>query len=436
MQPDKASRFSVSHDRRQSGGLVPRVRAAADRFRSSRDGVVAVMFAFGSVLVFGTVGAAVDHSAASGEKVRLQAALDAATISETRDLKANSTQQQIQDGIAKFLASHLASTSGITLTVTYDKDKRQVRAIATKSHEARILPVIGIPSIPIRVEAAAVLNRSTPCILVLEPQEIGLSINSQSRLDSDCGVQVNSRHAEALFVNSNSHLSARETLVHGRTRVNGGSTVIATPVDGSPTVPDPLAMLQPPNGSTGGCLRRNFKVSSGQSRTMSPGVYCGKTEIEGWVTLQPGIYTFRGGGFVVNSGGNVFGQEVTLYFQDKDAHLNVNSGSTLDITASSTGSFAGILLYQDRALANAGAPPFIINSNSSTRLEGTVYLPQGRLELNSSSVVNRLAAYTTIVSRWLVLNSGGHFVVRSWSGGKTPMPVGLGSTVSSVRLVQ
>lgn len=60
MRRDTNPAHGVRPDRRPSGGLVRRVRAAADRFRRSRDGAVAVMFAFAIVPVLGMVGGAVD----------------------------------------------------------------------------------------------------------------------------------------------------------------------------------------------------------------------------------------------------------------------------------------------------------------------------------------------------------------------------------------
>lgn len=159
MRPVKAPPRATRARQRLAMRLRRRLRALAGRFRRARDGAVAIMFALALVPVLGLVGGAVDYQAAAAQKTRLQAALDAATLSATRELTASSTQQQVQEAITRFLAAHLGSTSGISLTVTYDKDKRLVQASATRSHATQLLPVVGISSIPIGAASQSQLGR-------------------------------------------------------------------------------------------------------------------------------------------------------------------------------------------------------------------------------------------------------------------------------------
>ncbi|WP_439572588.1 pilus assembly protein TadG-related protein [Phreatobacter sp.] len=118
-----------------------------------------MMFALAIIPVLGMVGAAVDYSQASRQKAKLQGALDSATLAATRDLTANSSPEQIKAAIAKTLAAHLNSTTGLTLNVTYDQNQRRVLATASQPQKTYILPVIGISQIPVGATSHSQLGR-------------------------------------------------------------------------------------------------------------------------------------------------------------------------------------------------------------------------------------------------------------------------------------
>ncbi len=61
--------------------------------------------------------------------------------------------------------------------------------------------------------------------------------------------------------------------------------------------------------------------------------------------------------------------------------LKVNSGGHVDLSAGTTGPYAGILIYQDQSVT-----PLVdqlISSDSSSILNGVVYLPQSHVKVNS-----------------------------------------------------
>lgn len=64
-----------------------------------------------------------------------------------------------------------------------------------------------------------------------------------------------------------------------------------------------------------------------------------------------------------------------------------------------------------------------MNSDSSSKFEGTIYMPNGTLEVNSHFTANALASYTAIVARAMILNSYGTLQMRSdYDGSSTPFP--------------
>ena len=183
-------------------------------------------------------------------------------------------------------------------------------------------------------------------------------------------------------------------------------------------------MASLPEAAAGSCDYTDYTVNNGSSAVMTPGVYCKKTLINsgGTATMQPGVYIFKEGEFEINSLSSVTGNGVMLYFADKDARLNVNSDSEFKVSAPTDGTCAGMLMFQSRDASTKGAPPFIVNSASGVKLEGVLYLPNGRLELNSNGVSNNAAAYTVFVVNQMVLNSASTLRVNANYSGATPLP--------------
>lgn len=386
-------------------------------FRRDDRGTVAVIFSVSLAVLFGVCGVALDYSRAASAERRLAAATDAAALAAAGVQEASRV-----DTAMRLFASNYAGTvqpqvesAGDTVTVS-----------ARDQITTTLSQVLGTDHLPVvarSVARAAAANIAPQCILLLEPAATGLYVNSDSRLDADCGIQVNSMHAtEALLANSNAHVVAARTHVSGTSRLNAGSTVAPLPADGKSAQADPLLDL--PEPATGACNFTDFTVNTGQSVTMTPGVYCGNTVINSGATatLQAGHFTFRDGEFLINSMSRVTGSEVMLYFTGTNARLNVNSDSELQITAPASGVYAGILVFQSRTTATTDAPAFTINSDGITRVEGTIYLPRGVFIVNSQSTANQTASYTAIVAQRMVLNSIGTLTVRSDFEAATPLP--------------
>ncbi len=390
---------------------------SATSFTKDQSGSVAVIFGLTMVAIFAAAGGALDFNRAMSAKTRLSAAADAAALAGA----VTSEPDRVSVSVAAFKANNPSATDP-----SVHVQDAIVRVTAREAVPTTLLNVIGISELPVYAESEAIVGAPTAapqCLLLLEPNVIGLYANSNSKLDADCGVQVNSRHKiEALFANSNSQIKASAVRVHGSSWLNSGSSVSPGPIDGSPLQADPLANLAEP--ASGGCTHTDFTVDNGETRTMSPGVYCKTTAIKSGSTaiMQPGVYVFRDGEFVVNSLSTVAGEGVMMFFENKQARLNVNADSVFEVTAPKSGTYAGMLIFQGRAPENSGGSSFIINSDADTKLEGTVYLPHGTLEINSLSTANHSAAYTAIIVRKLILNSFGTMTVRSNYNGTTPLP--------------
>ncbi len=85
---------------------------------------------------------------------------------------------------------------------------------------------------------------------------------------------------------------------------------------------------------------------------------------------------------------------------------------------------AGIVIYQDRNVADGTV--HLINSDSASYLEGTVYLPNGKVMINSGGTLGGDAAYSIFIAKEFEINSDSTLVMNSDFGGSgVPLPSGL-----------
>jgi hypothetical protein len=121
--------------------------------------------------------------------------------------------------------------------------------------------------------------------------------------------------------------------------------------------------------------------------------------LKGNVTLNPGVYYIGSGGLEINSNGTVTGNGVTFLFLQNAGPITVNGGTSITLTAPTTGRYAGILM-QRHSLAPDVAISF--SGNSGTTLDGAIYMPGHNVTMTGNSgwgatclrLVSRRATFT------------------------------------------
>jgi hypothetical protein len=144
------------------------------------------------------------------------------------------------------------------------------------------------------------------------------------------------------------------------------------------------------NGPTAGL------VISGAA-TLNPGVYCGGIEINqaANVTFNPGTYILTSAttatgasyGLTVDIGALATGAGVTFYNTMTSGHTagpiqfnytSFTAGNGIDFTAPTTGTYEGILFFQDPS--NATQAQIIGSAAYNTTLQGAYYFPTAKVE--------------------------------------------------------
>lgn len=284
------------------------------------------------------------------------------------------------------------------------------------------------------------------CVVALETpaSKSGITIGGNSRIDMNCGMIRNSLATNSALSNGNSssvHATVIAT-VGGVQASNSWSVDQYNPY--SPPLVDTCASLPmpTPNGCTAFPNTRNLDFSNAVTY---PGHVSGQTvcfnsdmQIQGNVVLGPATYVFDAASIkMTSSGASLSCNGCTIILTSSTAATNPGSigtvsisGSRLNLTALTSGTYNGIALYQDRRAQDAANN--IINGNSGSLVTGTLYFPSQELTFNGGG--NTAAICTQFVTRRIIFNGNGTTTNKSIKGSACPSNDGIGGGLL-VRLV-
>jgi len=235
----------------------------------------------------------------------------------------------------------------------------------------------------IRVSATAVEAPAVPqCVLALDQSNTtALTVTGSATVNMSCGMASNASGSTSLEADGGAvvvpSLSAVGT-VYGSAYDPDKTTVN----NGIAPVPDPYAGLPMPADLATQCSGASFATSkSHASVTLSPGCYTGLS-VQGAMNLNPGVYVIDGGSVSIGASGSLIGSGVTLIFTNSDpTSSNIgnfvgNGNGFVDLTASSSGTYEGILMYQDARAQPSNATNFFLTGNNGTDSSGKSILSQ------------------------------------------------------------
>lgn len=165
---------------------------------------------------------------------------------------------------------------------------------------------------------------------------------------------------------------------------DGNAEFIPTPVTGVSPLPDPLAALPAPTDPGGSCI--TYTLSSNNTDTIDPGKYCSITiSSNADLTMNPGVYYLEGGNFTASGNANLTATEVMIYMDEGD--FNISGNGTFNITAPTSGTYQGMMLYMDRSSDGS----ISISGNGVVNTSGTIYGANAHMALvgnGSNTVLN------------------------------------------------
>jgi Flp pilus assembly protein TadG len=408
------------------------------RFVKDESGQALVLVALSLVAILGFAGLAIDVGQLRYTQLRLQTAADAAALAAAMEIQqcggtSNCSAMQnaaksavTENGLSSpTILAQCAAGGGTGLALTINNgpcalgakdpnynNTKFTEAVLSQQQPMFFARVLGIGSLAVSARAEAALGASKVCLGILNPTASqALLLNGSASLTSSCGIVVDSSSSTALLANGSVKLTAPFIHVHGGDLLNGSPSISPAPITGVGSMPDPLADLPVPTiGSCGTTSSSPFTgsptqalVSSSQTAVFNPGRYCGGITINGsaTATFNPGLYIVDGS-MIVNGGDTVSGSGVTFYFSS--GSLTMNGSSNANLIAPTTGTYAGILIFQSSTDTNS----VIVNGNSKSVWQGTLYAPGAQLILNGGS---NLAAYTIVIVNTVIVNGTDTFTL-------------------------
>jgi Putative Flp pilus-assembly TadE/G-like len=380
-------------------------------------GQALILFAFTMIILMGFADMGIDLGYLRYMRRSMQAAADSAALAGTAELGyGDVTAAAWADASTNGFTN---GTKGVSVTVnnpplsgSHDGNPRYVEVLISQNQPTFFMKVLGVKSHLVSTRAVGYSGISGACIYSLnKSNSSAFVVSGNADLNAQCGILDNSNNSTAALVtNGGGCLSAKYIGVVGQFKNNSSCAPSPNPVSGVAPFSDPLAYLQAP--TVGACTNNNVSITSG-TPTLYPGVYCGGINISGGsssVTFSPGTYIINGGGLSISGGANVNGNGVTFYLTGTHSSfkgVSITGGSASSLIAPDTGTYAGILFFQDRSISSTSSGSGSnIAGGSGMIVQGTLYFPTTALSYSGNSVNTH---YTIIVADTVKITNTSYF---------------------------
>lgn len=358
-------------------------------FIHDRRGLTAVTFALSLPIVLGGAGLGVETGYWFLQERRLQTAADLASNAGAVALRGGANEAEVQE-----IALREAMKNGYdpeigTLVVntpptTGDNQNGRAVEVLIEGHLQRYFTGLFVEE-PVTVNARAVAayeNEQQACILALDTwaNDAVIFIGNPTATFTGCVVMSNSLADDSITIAGSADVTAPCIVSAGGTAVSADLTLTqcSAPLEEMPQALDPYENLPEPT-IPASCLT----VPNGNPhdpKTIDPGKYCGGLDLSGTVNLTPGVYVVSGGELRINANAHVNGSGVT-FFLTNGATVHFNGSAEINLSAPTSGPYAGVLMYGDRDQGNAEN---IFNGTADSLLTGALYFPTQQVTHNGN----------------------------------------------------
>lgn len=403
-------------------------------------------------LVIGAAGLANDTIQWTVWKRQLQRAADSAAIAGVYDRSAaNGSTATTAAAVNRDLTLNLHTSMGLKSgypQVSYPAGNATLanQVMVTLAVQKRLsfssIFMSSVPTITVRSTAASVPAGGDACIQALETSAsyTGITNSGNTTISApNCVMYSNSPSANSASAGGSSDVTAKAiAAVGGIAQSNNWKVEQYIPY--SPALPDPFAGVTPdPNvmnctntdidqGTDLAALKAAgyncfASLSVGSNKTLNVPANFGPMYINGGSVDLKGTFNCTGCAIVLTNKSTATNATI--------GSLSSNAQASNNIIAPTTGTFAGLAIYQDRrATGNTNK----INGGSSSAITGAVYFPNDILWINGSGNATSLCAM--FVARRIVFTGNSSIALKNMSDATcaaTGMPTN--SAVRMIRLV-
>lgn len=400
------------------------------RFGRDQSGNYVIIIGLLMPVLVGVVGLGTDYGIWSYTHRVMQSAADSGAVSAATAHAAGNTEGLTTQ--ANAVASKYGFINGqgdVNITVNRPpqsgnntKNLNAIEVIIKQSTKRSLSAVLQPQQFDITARAVAIgLGDGKGCVLALNGAASGASTTqggANINLKS-CSLYDNSSDASALTVGGSATLNALSVNVVGGISGQSGITTTQGTWSGVTPAADPYAQVT--NPTPAGPAVNN--CCSHATDTISPGIYKNGMKLVAGanITLSPGVYYIGGSGLDVAGGATLTGTDVTLVFTSINGggygSAKVNGGAAINLTAPTTGPFAGIAVFGDRNMPVG--TEFAFNGGSSQTFTGALYLPKGNVKWAGGA--DTTTGCTQLVADTVTFTGSSNFAINCAGSGTKPI---------------
>lgn len=370
----------------------------------------ALIIAAGALpLVIGSAGLASDTIQWTLWKRQLQRAADSAALAgvyakvQTADT-GMTPEDAVDTDLAKNNQTGIALLSGYP-QVTFPADtstyKHAVKVtLAIQKRLGFTSLFLSTPPTIIAEGTAATVEKGVYCVVSLESTSAtGITATGNGNVNLGCGMITNSTSLTAAIATGSSTVNATPIAAVGdiQSSSNWGSAEL---LPFTVQEDDPFADVNPPSFTPcqGGGPTNRLTVGTGDNIDRSAidaagTVVCfSEIGIQGDIILGSATYVIDGGDFTVGAQAHVTCAGCTIILTNSSSgstatigDVDINAGAEIDMSAPTTGTYDGILFYQDRRAQSGPSKVNRINGNSDSLMTGAFYFPNQQLDINGTA---------------------------------------------------
>lgn len=354
-------------------------------------------------LLAGAAGLATDTIQWALWKRQLQRAADSAALAG------------VYDRIA-----HDGSTGNVTVAVDYDLDKNdhtnitllgapevdfptgtnwtnpvRVKLALQKKLGFSSLFLSSPPVITTRATAATVATGVYCVVSLMDTSDTGIRATGDGDINLGCGMITNSTSLTAAIATGASDVNATPVAAVGDIQDSanwGGAELLPFTVKQA----DPYEDVDVPTFSACKGNTNKIKLNPGnildRTTDAAGSVQCvSDIDVNGTLVLGSATYVIDGGNFSAGAQANISCTGCTIILTNSDggsAHIgtvDMNGSATINMSAPTSGTYDGLLFYQDRRATTSDTIVNKINGNSSSLMTGGFYFPNQQLQLNGNA---------------------------------------------------
>lgn len=399
---------------------------------SDRRGNAMVLAAAALPLVLGSAGLASDTIEWALWKRQLQRAADSAALA---GVYAKVESQSYTSAVTADLARN--NHVGITTVVTpsnppssgaYTSDAMAVRVSLAVQKRLSFSSIFLATAPTIRATATATIVPSGQyCVVSLENTAVtGINATGSTDVNLGCGMITNSTSLNAAVATGSAEVIASPIAAVGGIPAsnNWGPGTVLQPF--TIAQDDPFAAVVPPTGQS---CSGNTNVPNNSTATIGAAntVTCvGSLSLAGTATLRGTIYV-DGGGVTVGTQANVTCDQCTIVLTNHSTsptatigNFEVTGSPQMHWVAPTSGTFKGLLIYQDRRAIDGTSNNLQnkLRGSSTSYFEGAFYFPRQQLEFAGTTGMNTNCLQ--LVSRRVVF-TGNSAINNTCPGGSGAM---------------